>query len=433
MKNNSKDTKRHLSLKELLENNKFVFVFSLIIAIGLWFWVNIEKSPVVKTVITSVPVQIETENSIPSQLGLQIFGNKEYTVDVTVTGKKFIVSTIKDEDIRVIAQTNYVDSAGNKTLTLRATNNSGKDFEISSLSSNTISVYFDTLKESDFAIDPYVESTLDKKVIDDCIMGAPILSRSTVTVSGPTTEVNKITGVTAKYVLNEVLSATKTVTPELILEGASLSELSNTTVELADTTITMTIPLLKEVVLPTAVSFKNAPADYLNGSDNFSYTVSPSSIKVGVPVEKLEDTKEIIVGTIDFSDLDIGRYSTTFGPITNKEYSVSDGAKSFRVSVNMSNVTSSVVTVPASNIAITKQHDGYSSKVNSQQINSVTIIGPASALDTLTGDNVFAEIDLTNVDINEGVTTVPVKITVNGYTSCWAHGEYSVNISSVAS
>ena len=85
--------KKRKSLNSLVYNNKVVMLISLVLAFGIWIWVAIEKSPVVEATISSVPVQINMENSVPAQLNLQTFGQTEFYVDVTVSGKRFIVST----------------------------------------------------------------------------------------------------------------------------------------------------------------------------------------------------------------------------------------------------------------------------------------------------------------------------------------------------
>lgn len=89
--------------------------------------------------------------------------------------------------------------------------------------------------------------------------------KNTVIVSGPSTEVNKVTSVTAETSIPAPLTATTTVTPELKLVGAAADELSNVSILEGDTAITMTMPVLKLVELPTTVTFRNAPANYLDG------------------------------------------------------------------------------------------------------------------------------------------------------------------------
>ena len=66
----NKDKKANVKgLRSLLYNNKFVLLLSVILAFGIWIWVSIEKSPEVEVTISSVPVKIDMDNSVPAQLG----------------------------------------------------------------------------------------------------------------------------------------------------------------------------------------------------------------------------------------------------------------------------------------------------------------------------------------------------------------------------
>ncbi len=429
--NNGTFKKLNTNLSALVRSNKFLLVVSIVAAFILWLWVSIEKSPVIETTITSVPVQIDLEESIPSQMGLRIFGNDKYTVDVSISGKKFIVSSLTADDIKVVAQTNYVDSAGNKTLTLKAVNNGSKDFEITSLSQNYISVFFDFYKEAEFALTTKIETDVEKMVVDGCFVGDPILSKNTVRVSGPSSEINKITGVSANFTISETLSSTTTVNPEIVLEGASAGQLSNTTVDVGETVITMSIPVLKEITLPTSVNFKNAPAYYVTNSP--SYTVYPSSVKVGVPVEQIDEIKSIVVGTVDFSELDAGNNSFKFSTEAISDYVFINSDSSFRVNISMSGCSSKTVAVPASNITITNQNSKFGSAVVSNNSVSVKLVGPADIISAVSEKDVKAELDLSGTELSEGANSVPVTFTVNSSnSSCWVFGEYTVGINATA-
>ena len=422
----TEENKKKISLRTLFNNNKFVLLFSLLVSFCLWLWISIEKSPVVENTVLSVPVQINLEDSIPSQLGLKVFGNENYTVDVTVVGKKFVVGSLSADDIRVTAQTSYVNSAGTKTLLLKATPVNGKDFEITALSQNYISVFFDSLKEAEFAIEPKIISKTDQVVPDDLVLGEAVFSNGTILVSGPATEVNRITGVIAEYVIEETLTKTTTVTPEIKFVGADASALTNTKVANNSSVITMTLPVLKEVVLPTAVSLRNVPADYLDNS--FHKTVTPSSVKVAVQLEKLDQIKEIIVGTVDFSQLDLGTNTFNFNSKDITDYVLLDDNIDFVCNILIENIESKIIDIPAGNIKIENVKSGYKVKMVDSEIADVKILGPSATLNTLTDENINAVIDFTNVDIVEGNMTVPVAVSINDNTSCWAYGEYKVTV-----
>ncbi len=431
--NNAKKTAEKSAsgvFRNLIYNNKLAMLFSLILAFGIWIWVAIEKSPVVEITVSAVPVKIDMENSVPAQLHLQTFGQTEFYVDVTVTGKRFVVSALTPEDLTVTAQTNYVDSAGTKSLQLKATANDSRDYEIQRISQNYIDVYFDTYKEAEFAIEPRILAPDDKTVVDGCILGSVLFSKNTVVVSGPSAEVNKVTGVIAETSVSAPLSATTTVQPEIKLQTDGQETLSYVELNTGESTVTMTMPVLKKVVLPTSVTFKNAPGGYLNG--DVPVTVSPSQIEAAVPIEKVGELKSISVGTVDFAELDSGYNTFNFKASDITEYTVVDSSARFRVTVNMTGTVTASFSVSAQNIAVTAQKDGFHSAVLTRGIENIRVIGTAEEIAALTNDMLYAEVDLSDAEITEGEQTVKARIVIKGSSKAWASGTYTVRIQTTA-
>lgn len=431
--NNAKKTAEKSAsgvFRNLIYNNKLAMLFSLILAFGIWIWVAIEKSPVVEITVSAVPVKIDMENSVPAQLHLQTFGQTEFYVDVTVTGKRFVVSALTPEDLTVTAQTNYVDSAGTKSLQLKATANDSRDYEIQRISQNYIDVYFDTYKEAEFAVEPRILAPDDKTVVDGCILGSVLFSKNTVVVSGPSAEVNKVTGVIAETSVSAPLSATTTVQPEIKLQTDGQETLSYVELNTGESTLTMTMPVLKKVVLPTSVTFKNAPGGYLNG--DVPVTVSPSQIEAAVPIEKVGELKSISVGTVDFAELDSGYNTFNFKASDITEYTVVDSSARFRVTVNMTGTVTAAFSVSAQNIAVTAQKDGFHSAVLTRGIENIRVIGTAEEIAALTNDMLYAEVDLSDAEITEGEQTVKARIVIKGSSKAWASGTYTVRIQTTA-
>lgn len=431
--NNAKKTAEKSAsgvFRNLIYNNKLAMLFSLILAFGIWIWVAIEKSPVVEITVSAVPVKIDMENSVPAQLHLQTFGQTEFYVDVTVTGKRFVVSALTPEDLTVTAQTNYVDSAGTKSLQLKATANDSRDYEIQRISQNYIDVYFDTYKEAEFAIEPRILAPDDKTVVDGCILGSVLFSKNTVVVSGPSAEVNKVTGVIAETSVSAPLSATTTVQPEIKLQTDGQEALSYVELNTGESTVTMTMPVLKKVVLPTSVTFKNTPGGYLNG--DVPVTVSPSQIEAAVPIEKVGELKSISVGTVDFAELDSGYNTFNFKASDITEYTVVDSSARFRVTVNMTGTVTASFSVSAQNIAVTAQKDGFHSSVLTHGIENIRVIGTAEEIAALTNDMLYAEVDLSDAEITEGEQTVKARIVIKGSSKAWASGTYTVRIQTTA-
>ena len=158
-KKKKKKKKTKPSLKNLVENNRFIFGCSVVLAFVLWCLVSVYASPVEERTITNVPVTIDLTDSTPERLGLQPFGETEFFVDVTIRGPKYQVSEnmFTADSIRVTANVNYVDTAGQKELGLRyEILDTNSDVQVVSMSRESVSVYFDTLKEAVFTLEPDV-------------------------------------------------------------------------------------------------------------------------------------------------------------------------------------------------------------------------------------------------------------------------------------
>lgn len=423
-----KKNKSKFSLEKLLNSNRFLVFLSFILASILWLWVAIDKSPEVQTVITNVPVKINLEDSIPQQLGLQIFGKSEFTVDVVVTGKKYILSSLSADDIHIEANTNYVNSAGTKTLQLKVVpSNNSDDFDIINVSSTHIEVFFDTYKEAEFSLTGNVATTLDSIVPEECIMGDLVFSRNSVTISGPTTEVNRIIGVQATVNVNEVIEKTTTFDPEVELVTNDGSALEYSKMSIDESEITMTVPVLKIVTLPTVVEFKNAPSYFIDNP--LSYTVYPSKVKVAVPVDMLETTKNFVVDTIDFSDIGNSYNSFSVDVESINSYKIVDeSVKRFRINVNASNFEHRTITIPASKITIKNNRSDFDVALSQDKDITVTVIGIPSELDKITPDNISIVIDTADKTITNDTTVLPGKVSVSGSNSCWAFGKYDIKV-----
>ncbi|MBO4339038.1 MAG: hypothetical protein J5877_03870 [Clostridia bacterium] len=413
-------------LSALIMNNKFIAVISVILAIVIWMWIAIDKSPIESTVIKDVPVTIDLEKSVPSKLGLEIFGNKDYKVDITVSGKKFVIQTLDASKFTVTAQMNYVDSAGKKSLLLKASTSA--DCDIINLSTDYIEVYFDTLSTKEFTIEPIVNTELENLVSDDLMLGSYVLSQNSVTVSGPASEVNSISGVQAVVDINEILTTTSTFDPEIIFKGAKSTDYLTTDIDEKD--ITLTVPVLKVVTLDTTVTFKNTPSAFIN--EPLDYSVSPSTLTVALPVETADEIKNVSVATIDFSTISSGHNTYTFSTTEISDYSVLSDVQEVRVVVDAYGFTVTNYSVPAKNITLKNIPDGFECSTDGKQIDSVKIIGTQEELSKLTSADIYAEVNLSGVKLKEGENTVEATVRVKGSDSCWGYGNYEIVINAKA-
>ncbi|MDD6275339.1 MAG: hypothetical protein PUB20_00720 [Clostridia bacterium] len=423
--------KHKFSLRRLFSNNKFLIAFSIVVAIIFWIVVALEYAPIVENEIKDVPVKIEMENSVPDKLGLQVFSQTEYTVDISVKGNRYVVggNLLTANDFEVVAQTAYVNAAGNHTLKLKVTpKEADADFEILGMSSEYIEVYFDKYEEKEFEVIPRINTDLENLTADDCIFNKDdiILNDRTVTLSGAKTQIDSIKAVYADIKVDKTLDESLTYDAPINIfaddSGTNYVKINGE----ENYTIPVTLPVYKVVNLPTSVAFKNAPADYVNNP--IGYTCSPSSVKAAVLMNGGDMPETIEIGTIDFSDISTDNYEFTFD--TNIEnVKILDSTTQFTVRVNVANLTQKVLTLKQENVTVTGVKDADSVTLTSSSPWAVTVVGPKSDLDALTDNSVSAqinaaEIDLKSVDLKSGSHKVTMTVYLKNSTSCWAAGTY---------
>ena len=411
------------NLNSLFNNDKFLLVFSLVAALVVWLMVVVNVSPATTRVIQDVKVTIDP--TVPSQFGLEVFGEKEFTVDVTVKGKKYQISSpaLAPEDIIVVAQTNSVDSAGRRTLQLKAEPPQGADFTITSLSSKTIDVYFDTEKTVQMVIEPHVVADGFSVVSEGFTSGDINLSDTSVTLTGPSTEINRIEKVVAELVLDKPLSSNKSADAEVILlNDKGRSDFKYVSMSLDK--VVLTIPVLRVKELDTIVTFKNAPDNFI--ITPLEFTVSPSKDMFNISVDDYEKTTDYSVGIIDFKTLSPSNHVFTF-LAENTAISDESSTESFTVNVKMNGINQEYMSFSKDKIIIDNPDN---KKYNVSGLNkSIVIVGSSKELENVTEDNVKVEVDLSEVDISKGQTiTVPANVTVDN-AGCWIYGTYFVEVS----
>lgn len=422
------NNKSKFSLSGIIRNNRILMVLSLLISFGLWIWVAVEKSPVVQNIISDVPINLDLTDSVPEQLGLQIFGDKDFKVDVTVSGKKYILASLDKSDITVTAVTNYVDSSGTKTLQLKyAVADGSEDFDIISLSKSYIEVYFDMPKQVELPLQAEFTSDINSLIPENCILGDIVFSKPTVNVSGPASEINRINKVVANVNLTEKLEKNTTLVPEIKFVTEDGSKLVYSEIDAESRDITMSIPILKKVTLPTSVTFKNAPANF--ASDPLKYTISPNRITAAVPIDLADTLKSIPIAVIDFADITkgINVFNISSSDIADIKVIPATASK-FRVTVDASSMSAKTVTVPASRVRVTNSLDKYSIKnVDSGDL-TFTLVGEKDALESINADSIVLNADLQSIKIDENVNSLPVIASVTSG-KCWVHGRNDVKVS----
>ncbi len=423
---------KKLSLRQLFSNTKFLVIFSIVVAFIFWIVVALEYAPVIENEIKDIPVKIDMNNSVPDKLGLQIFGQSDYTINVTVKGNRYIVGgdLLTADDFEATAQTAYVDSAGKHSLVVKVTaKDANADYEIVSKSTDYIEVYFDKYAEKEVEVTPRIVSELDDYTADEYMFDKAdiICETKTVKISGAQTEVNSVTEAFADIPIEKKLTQSETVDASVVLSDGSDLDLKYVEINgESSLTIPVTLPVYKMQASAVSVSFKNSPSDYINSP--LVYSITPSKVRVAVLQNGSDTTNTLEVGSIDFSQITPTNNSFTFLASNVKTAKFLDGTTSFTVEVNTDGLSTLSLEPGINSIKISGGNGVSAGNVDLTSIGNITVVGTQTALKSVNADMLEISINLANTKLEEGETTVPITVTLKNSNNCWVSGSYTAVI-----
>ena len=438
MSNNKKS-----SIEGLFYNNKFLMVFSVIVAVILWATVKINYSA--DTTRTVSDLKISLANTVSQAEDIEaFFGSEDLLAEVEVSGKAYNINqrALTKDDIIVEATGSYVDSAGYKVLTLTAKiaeTSAATDVNITKITPSSITVYFDRKTTGTFNVEAKLENDMDSLVSDEFTVGQPVPSMSTVEVTGPATILNKLSKVYFNAQIDEAnlpLTATKEVAAEITYQLDRVSDskyLTCSSINNESNPATVTIPLYVNKEVDTSVKFVNQPAAYSEEMPNFR--VSPSKVNV-LYNTKDEEIETLYVGTVDFSN--VSNKINYFEFPVNEKLGVNIVDKTiakFTVTLDMSVMSAVTFEKTPSKTVLLNQDENYNYIIDFEksELNAITAIGPRESLNKITNEDIQVEINVSSLDLTSPheqlVEVSNISIASDKINDCWIYGKYKAYIS----
>lgn len=412
--------KEKFSFNILLQNNKLLLIISLIISLSVWVYMSLGSSNDTNRTLSNIPIQIELSDKA-RESGLQIFSSDEHTASVTITGNRTILGSITESDVTVIAAANGIDAPGNYDLSVSASKaNQSLNFQITSAATpSTINVVVDYFHERTFQIQPNVVYG-----VNDGYHAYTSLSSESIVISGPQTEISKISKVSAVGEIKGKIDSTVSLATKLIIYDENNNELPTNLFTLDVTDVTATVTVLPEKTVNVKPVYVNKPSGLQITNDMIS--IEPASILLAGPNDVIKDLSSVNLEALDFSTLKNEKKTfPSLGieiPIDCKNLSNSTTAK---LTLDLSMLSSKTFDVEKFNVK--GLDDKYKSEVTQNSI-TVTVIGPKEQIDKLDKDKITAVIETTEFNGTVGSVQMPVRFNFNGADSCWAYGTYKANL-----
>ena len=414
---------RRFSFQALFNNNRFVAVLSVVLAAIAWFAIYLQNTPNSNATITNVPVTISYENSMAQDLGLEIIGEQQMTVDVNVTGARYAVRSLDADDFTARISLSSVTRAGTYTLSIQVMRNEVSDeYAITSWTPEEVQLTFDQIVTRTFPIEG---SAPGLTAAEGYLMETPYADIDYVTVTGPQAEVDRISRCAVNLSAEQTLSETLTTTGTLAFYDEAGTAIESGNLEYDHETVTVTIPIYKTRTLDLQVEFVNVPRGF--PIEQLGYTLSRDTILVASPSETIDNIDAITVGPVDFREIDIGT-EITLDITLNAGLKNVENVDSVTVTFPSYGLTSRTMEMNRDNFVIENLPSGYTVDVLSTGLENIRIVGDSSIVADLTAEDLVGTIDLSQYSISRGQYTVSVKIYVQGRVLAWAVGSYTVEI-----
>ena len=409
--------------KSILDDRRIRLLLAIVGAIVAWMVVTIVVQPGTTRTINNVPVDFTYDSAAYTSRGLSIVSAPEKYVSLKLSGDGYTIGSLTSSDFVVYPDWSSVRDSGEKTLHLqvRGVNTllNGVSVSIEG-GDNSVDVVFDVVEEKTV---PITVTTNYLTIADGYILYGTELSKETVTLSGPSTEIDKVETCTAEVTHKGELTDSVTLDTALRFYTKSGSEVKFEYTNLEESSVEVTLEVYKMATLPVSVSFINAPRNF--DPSVLVYSLSKQTLNVAGPESQIEKLSTLSVGTIDLSTFALNKvYELPIELPGNIR--LLDNISSITASFDSSKLETKTMNLPASCVQVINLPSTYTLTVQTERLMNVTLCGPAGLLDTLVPEQVVIEIDADDFYVAAGQQNIACRLYVPSNGKIFALGSYVI-------
>ncbi len=410
--------------KKILDSKALYIVLSILLSVGLWFYVMSLEGNEIEQSFSGIPVRFEGVD-ILEEKGLMIVGNTP-TVSVRVKGPINTLAKLSSENIVVTVSVSQISSEGETTLGYNVSFPSAQSGSVTKVSQSPNNVTFTVARYLEREIP--VTGRFTGTVADGFVPGGAQdfkFSPATVTVSGEASQVNQIRDVLVT-VGGEGLTDSIAEDRPFDLIGNDESILEDLNVTCSVDTVYATFPIRATKEVPLKVDLVDG-GGVSGSSSNVVCLIEPKSITVAGSREDVDAINEILLRSFDLSSVRSGDVFTVEIPLRDELENLS-GTKDATVTFRFAGVTTK--SVETTNINCINAPEGWVPILVTQAV-TVELRGTAAALAQISGENVQVVVDLSKVTQAVGQYTLTPKIYLDnvGSNAGWMDNDYRVVIS----
>ena len=392
-------------------------IASILVAIAVWVYVDVEKAPDRTKTIRDIPVEFSGESTTLADKNLMLLSGYDTTVDLTIKGPKRELVKISKDNVRLVASTSSIDSVGVHTLRWDPIYPDG--VQSSALTVDWASKYKVTVTVGElYTKEVPVNCTVTGQVADGYFTGETVLDPTSLVLRG---QRDDLLNVAYAKLTVDISGATRSViqTESVQLYDNDDNPVDNSNIRTNASLIQAKVPVLTTKEVSLAVELSGVPGV---AGQSIKTTVSPTSVRLIGEADVLENINEIVLATLYIEDLELWQQNSYVVTAPDGTW-LANSNEVATVEISMEGIEETTVTVDA--FRYTNVPSGLYPEVMGSL--DVRLWGLSDELAELDASALTATADLSSVT-EPGSHRVPVSVTISGYRDVAVKGSYEVTV-----
>ena len=412
----------------MFNNRMATMIFSVVIAVILWFVISITIYPTTPVTLNNVPLTVDLTGTAAAADGYSMISCDVEEVSVRIEGNRSQVGTLTSENLMAYAVIPNITTAGTKNLEIKVKSLDGTEFTVKSITPSSVNVKVDKIKTVTLDVLPdlkNVESTSGSIINDEAVVVTP----ATVDVTGPAQLVGQIKNASVKIDdMTQIGATTKLVSDHLVFCDSNGNEIlvnneSSLQYELTQYTVDIPVQYTKEMDI--IYQLRGVPSTFDEKFLRDRLTLSAEKVTLAAPDQSLSNTEEFTLDTIPLSDITLD-FSKNYTLEVPEGYDNLSSINTVNLALDSKGLSQKDFVVSEINIINAPSSHMYTA-ITGQLI--VTIVGRTESIEELDPRLISVTVDLLSMQQSDDESTsfscVPT-ISVDQYDDVWAAGDYKV-------
>lgn len=265
-------------------------VFSLVIAILLWYFIITEIDPTIKKDFANVQVELRNQSTM-REAGLELLKHDDYTTSIVISGKRSAILGLKEEDISAYVDLEDIQPGSQRLPIHYRLSDDSLTIERSNPKAITVSVDEIVKEEKEITVKS------KGKPGDNYVLDHMSVSPEKVVIRGPKREVDKVQSVVG-YVAVDGAKDTVVSTVELFPMDQNKRVVSN--VDISPNSVSVQAVISKAVSVPINVEYTD---ESVEGFKRERAILTPTSIMITGEGEQIDKVEAVKTNPVDPGEL----------------------------------------------------------------------------------------------------------------------------------